>query len=278
MPEIFGKQVSKGTIYVGVGAAGLLGIALVRYRKQQQAAAATAAANAAAQAPGTGNGASDQIDPATGFPYGSAQDAAALTAQAGYNFPTTGYQYGYGGANTYPTTSPASFTSNAQWSQAAEQYMVGQGGDANTIGNALGKYITGQPVPDQTNQGLINEAIAFEGYPPVPGPNGFPPSINTANPGSTGSGGEPTQPTGVVFLNIPDSSGGWQAVSFPSAAAADSFYQSLGITPNGTPGAPGFTAFWPPNVPESKTNAALSAAGGTRVGPPGQNGYGIVKY
>lgn len=187
MPEIFGKQVSKGTIWIGAGAAGLLGIAVYRYRKQQAADAATAAANAAAQAPGTGAGSSDQIDPATGFPYGSAEDAAALTAQSGYNSPIggTGY-YGYGMPNVYPSTQPASFTSNAQWSQAAEQYMVNQGGDANAIGNALGKYITGQPL-DESGQSLVNQAIAFEGYPPVGGPNGFPPSMNTANPGSTGS-------------------------------------------------------------------------------------------
>jgi len=181
MPEIFGKQVSKGTLWVGAGATGLLGIALIRYRKQQQEAAATAAANAAAQTPGTGLGTSDAIDPASGFPYGSAEDAAALTAQAGYNSPigglgysNLGYNYGVPSAG-YPTS--GGFTSNAQWAQAAEAYLVGQGGDANSIGNALGKYITGGVVNDPTAQSIINQAIAFEGYPPVPGPNGFPPSI-----------------------------------------------------------------------------------------------------
>ena len=195
MPEIFGKQVSKGTIWVGAGAAGLLGIALVRYRKQQQAAAATAAANAAAQTPGTGLGTSDAIDPASGFPYGSAEDAAALTAQAGYNSPigglgysNLGYNYGVPSAG-YPTS--GGFTSNAQWSQAAEAFLVGQGADANTVGNALGKYITGGVISDPTATSIVNQAIAFEGYPPVPGPNGFPPSIQTG-PTSVGNTPPPT--------------------------------------------------------------------------------------
>lgn len=211
MPEIFGKQVSKGTIAIGIGSAGLLGIAVYRYRKQQAADAATAAANAAAQAPGTGAGTSDQVDPATGFPYGSAQDAAALTAQAGYNSPIGGLgysdpqymNYGYGLPNNYPSA-PGGYTSNAAWSQAVEQYMVGiQGGDANAIGNALGKYITGQPL-DSAGQALVHQAIAFEGYPPVAGPNGFPPSINTANPGSTGSNGSGsgTEPATVVVPKV----------------------------------------------------------------------------
>lgn len=207
MPEIFGKQVSKGTLWIGGGAAGLLGIALYRYRKQQQAAAATAAANAAAQAPGTGLGTSDAIDPATGFPYGSTEDAAAMTAQAGYNSPIGGLGYSdigynYGGGGFYPGSGGGpvggGFTSNAQWSQAAEAYLVGQGADANTVGNALGKYITGGVINDPTATSIVNQAIAFEGYPPVPGPNGFPPSIQT---GPTGVGNTPP-PTTTPNQNV----------------------------------------------------------------------------
>jgi hypothetical protein len=238
VPEIFGKNVSNGTIAISAGAAGLLGYAVYRQRKQ---AAAAAAAAAAAQAPGTGTGTSDQIDPATGFPYGSTQDASALSAQANYQSPYVGGgggSYGYGYPNSYPTTQPGQFTSNAAWAQAAEQYMAGQGGgDPVAIGNALGKYITGQPVtPDM--QSLIEQAIAFEGYPPVSGPNGFPPSVNTANPGSTGSTGTtvPT-PSGPVTVNIPDGTGRWEPATFPSQAALNQFYSILGVSggyyPNG---------------------------------------------
>lgn len=209
MPEIFGKQVSKGTIWIGAGATGLLGIALYRYRKQQSAAAATAAANAAAQAPGTGTGTSDAIDPATGFPYGSAEDASALTSMAGYNSPigglgsSNGPQYVYGVPSSgYPTS--GGFTSNAQWSQAAEAFLVGQGADANAVGNALGKYITGGIVTDPTAQSIINQAIAFEGYPPVPGPNGFPPSIQM---GPTTGNNPPPTTTPPQNVTVPHTAG-----------------------------------------------------------------------
>lgn len=186
-------------IGLGVGAAALLGFTIYRYQKQKSAAAAQAAADAAAQAPGTGAGSSDQIDPATGFPYGSAEDAAALTAQAGYNSPIGGLGYSdtsylYGGYPGYPASGvpPAAggFTSNAQWAQYAENYLITTGGaDANTVGNALGKYITGGTI-DDSQMSIIDQAIAFAGYPPVSGPEGYPPSIRTAatTPPPTGSG------------------------------------------------------------------------------------------
>lgn len=186
MPELFGKQVKPETMWIGGGAIVIFGVAYYRYSKTQKADAAAAAA---ATAPGTGAGSSDQIDPATGFPSGSTEDAAALTSQAGYNTPTN-LGYSYGGPNNYPVLNPQSFTSNAQWSQAAEQYITGQGADSNTVGNALGKYITGQTISDANQENYVNQAIAFEGYPPVPGPDGFPPNIRTA---PVGDGHKPPQ-------------------------------------------------------------------------------------
>jgi hypothetical protein len=201
MPEIFGKNLSKQDMWIGGGAVAVFGIGYYRYRKQQKADQAAADA---ATAPGTGAGSSDQIDPATGFPYGSAEDAAALTAQAGYNSPVNGlnggggYYYGgqpYGPGGGQP---PGGFTSNAEWSQAAESFLVDQEGqNANAVGNALGKYITGQVVTDPTAQGYINQAIAFEGYPPVAGPNGFPPNIRTG-PVPPGPGPHPDNTKVVV--------------------------------------------------------------------------------
>lgn len=199
--NIAGKPVKKETVYIGIAAVAIVGIGMYRYRKQQQQAAADAAANAAAQAPGTGAGSSDQVDPATGFPYGSQEDAAALTAQSGYITPYGaggGTQYLYGGYPPTPSsTMPGGFTSNAQWSQAAEDYLVNTtGADANTVGNALGKYITGQTVSD-AQEAIINQAIAFEGMPPVAGPQGYPPSIRKAIPTPT-----PTPQTTVAVPKI----------------------------------------------------------------------------
>ena len=204
MADPLGSLSKNEKIGLAAGAAGLLGFTIYRYQKQKSSDAATAAADAAAQAPGTGAGTADQVDPATGFPYGSAEDSAALTAQSGYISPigglgSSGVSYNYGGQGAYPQ----GFTNNAQWSQAAEDYLVNTAGaDANTVGNALGKYITGQTVTSD-QQSIINQAIAFEGYPPVGGPDGYPPSIRTAAPTSTVP--PPTTGGGTVYAGNPPS-------------------------------------------------------------------------
>jgi hypothetical protein len=95
---------------------------------------------------------------------------------------------GYGGGgSSFPggSTGSTGFTSNPQWAQAAEDYLVqNTGANAAVTGNALGKYIVGSPVND-SDHSIINQAIAFEGIPPVPGADGFPPGIRTAPPEGT---------------------------------------------------------------------------------------------
>lgn len=174
-----GSVSKKTALMVGVGGLGVLGI--VWYRSKQQASSASS---------DTSSTDSSNIDPATGFPYGSPEDVAAsqqAQGQSGALGPLYDPQYyggyggGYGGGFPGPQ-GPGTFTSNAAWSQAVEDYLVNTVGEsASDVGNALGKYITAQPVTaDQ--EAFINQAIAFAGYPPVPGPNGFPPSIKNAPP------------------------------------------------------------------------------------------------
>ena len=180
-----------------IGGGGVLIIGIVWYRTKQQAAAA----------PATATDQSGNIDPATGLPTGSPEDLAALAGQNQFDSSsfTGGQVTGYTGSgqpvyspgagafgSVAPNTGPGTFTSNGQWSQYAEQYLVDNaGGDAATVGNALGKYITGQPVTaDQTQ--VIDSAIAFAGYPPIAGPAGNPPGIHTVNPPvPSGGGGTP---------------------------------------------------------------------------------------
>jgi hypothetical protein len=174
-----GKVPKKGAVIVGVGAVGVLGI--VWYRSKQQA-------SQAATSSGTSSTDSSNIDPATGYPYGSAEDVAAeqqLQGQSGALGPLYDPQYyggyggGYGGGFPGPQ-SPGTFTSNAQWSQFAEDYLVNTVGEsASDVGNALGKYITGQPLTTD-QEAFVNQAIAFAGQPPVPGADGFPPSMRNA--------------------------------------------------------------------------------------------------
>lgn len=162
----------KSTAYMLGGAAVLVGVvAWYRSRALGGAGAAEEAAGAAA---------GSEVNPATGYPYGTDADYAALgqmgTAGGGYGY------YGGDGSNTSGGTTTAGFTTNGQWSQAAEDYLVNtvhSGQNADVIGNALGKYITGAPLSADQEQ-IITQAIAFIGYPPVNGPTGYPPSFRTA--------------------------------------------------------------------------------------------------
>ena len=84
--KLFGHQVKKSTaIAGGVVTVGLVGVIYYRHKQTNAANASTANPTGA-------------IDPATGFPYGSAQDTAALAAQQTASTanidPSTGYPYG----------------------------------------------------------------------------------------------------------------------------------------------------------------------------------------
>ena len=166
----FGEQ-KKSTVYI-VGGLVVVVVAVGYYRSKKAAASAVP----------SGQGIdSTSIDPATGFAYGSAEDAAALNSQASYIQPA---QYGYGGGTDTSTgviTQPTAggFVSNAQWTQAAEAYAETLGSDVTTVASALGHYLAGVPLsPGEVD--LVQQAIASQGYPPQAGTNGYPPSYRTA--------------------------------------------------------------------------------------------------
>jgi hypothetical protein len=158
-------KVQKKTAVIGVGVAAVLG-AIVYYRQQQLGSDEVGGTEAL-------------INPATGYPYGSAEDAAALAEQAGFISPPASGGGG-GGSGSIPPSN-LSYRTNGEWSQAVVEYMVGNGliEDPSQLSAALGKYLTGQPATS-TDQNLIQQAIAVQGFPPLAGPNGYPPSINTA--------------------------------------------------------------------------------------------------
>jgi hypothetical protein len=164
----FGPTKKTYVYLVGGGAVALLAYSIWRAR---QAAAAQAA-------PVVGTADTSQIDPATGYPYGSAEDAAALSAQQTYQNP-----YAPSGAPGYTPPTATGFTSNAQWREFAVQELVNNGGAAYaTVSDALGRYLTGEVVPDN-EVSIVNQAIGAGGYPPQSGPNGYPPSIRHGSPG-----------------------------------------------------------------------------------------------
>jgi len=175
-----GAVPKKAALIVGGGLALL--VAVMYYRGKQQSTPT----------------ATSEINPATGFPYGSPEDAAEMSAQAAYMFPSGGG--GGGGGGDDDTHIPGTgFTTNAQWTQAVIAALTNTGivQDPAALSVALGKYLAGQPVGDNTAaRSLIEQAIAVEGLPPNPGPNGYPPSINTANPSGGVGGDKPAFPTG----------------------------------------------------------------------------------
>src|ERR1700677_1999519 len=173
--------VNKPTLYIA-GVAGI-GAVLYAYIKHKKADAAAAAAPAAASAYGYG-----------AYSYGYGQELSeqeqALAAEGEYGYGAYGYGGigGYGIGTSIPVTSTNTpVATNAEWAQYAQQFLVNQGYDSMTVGNALGAYITGANVG--ANENIVQAAIAFEGYPPIPGTNNEPPNINTGGPntGQTGT-------------------------------------------------------------------------------------------
>lgn len=170
-------DVKKSTaVLIGGGLIVVIGVGWYRTRKATQSSAA---------------GANMEIDPATGYAYGSPEDAAALANQTRYVTPPSGSPSGGG-----PEVGPGSFTNNAQWAQYVETYMVQNNlvTDPSLLSAALGKYLAGQ-VPNADESNLIHQAIAYGGLPPAAGKDGYPPSIRNAPPNPP-SGGPPKPPSG----------------------------------------------------------------------------------
>lgn len=197
--KIGGKSVDKTYVYVGVGIVLVAGV--YYYRKNKASAASQASVNAAG---------STSIDPATGYPYGSAEDAAALQSQGNYQSPVAQGGYGYtgyaggSGSGNFGQGAPGSFVSNADWAQYVESYEINtMGADAPTVGNVIGKYLTGQPLTSDAMISVVQSAIAIGGYPPVSGPGGYPPSYKTSNstapiPPGTTPPPKGTKPAGAI--------------------------------------------------------------------------------
>lgn len=180
----------KRTVYIfGVAAVVVAGVAYYRYTQNANSAPATGTDPTA-----------NEIDPATGYTYGSADDAAALQANEAYQYPATGS--GAGGSGTVTSSTGTTLTTNvpqtnAEWSRACLNYLGKQVGDnAQNVQKALGDYLTGQDVVKGSDEeSLILQAIAAYGYPPQPGPKNYPPGIKyAAAPGGTSNPPTPVTP------------------------------------------------------------------------------------
>lgn len=156
--------------YVAFAAVGL--VAFVGYRYYKAKSTAAAAPPAPQIDPSTGL----PIDPTTGLDVGSGGSTSdygmgmdtysgidATTGQPYTINPATGYPYGVNG----PDPNAVTFTTNAEWTQAAVTYLTGAPGyDGGTVLAALALYLGGRQLSDA--QGLlVRQAIAALGPPPV---------------------------------------------------------------------------------------------------------------
>jgi len=182
--------IKKKTLLIGAVATGGLVVVVVWMRTKSSATQSTA--NQASVTDPAGNVCA-ALDPNSGYCPGTPQDleyqsqmgTALGTDSSSYvGGQVIGYdQYGnpiY--SSSAPVTGPGSYVNNAEWAQAAESYIIQEepNADPGTVGAALGAYIEGQQVSSD-QRSIIEQAIAFQGSPPVPGPNGDPPNINEAS-------------------------------------------------------------------------------------------------
>ena len=197
--KLFGQHMSKKTL----GVAALVGVGVIGYayyRKSKGASSASTATTAT-------------TDPATGYPYGSAEDTAALAAQdSGTNTnlsgvgsygaidPNTGIPYaqevatGGGGATGTGTTTTTASITNAQWEQEAISDLEAGGVAQSVINDAesgLPRYLaklklsSGQATAVQMAVGLAGpppEGGPFSIIPAAPAPIPFPPKKPAAKP------------------------------------------------------------------------------------------------
>jgi hypothetical protein len=182
----FGVVQKKTALVVGGGVV-VLG-AIVWYRQRNSSAASTNTT------PTDG-----EIDPATGFAYGSAEDAAALAAQSSYTTPSSS-----GGSSGVPVNN-IGYSTNGQWVQAVITTMTSNGSvsDSTALSAALGKYVTGAYIASGSkDETLVEQAIAQEGWPPVAGTNGYPPSLNRTPPTSTSTGNKIPHIVNLHITNV----------------------------------------------------------------------------
>lgn len=200
---IAGHHVNK---YAAYGAVGVVAVGGALWWRSRSSSASSASA-------GTTAGGTDPnaTDPATGLTYAEetaqyGSPAAAEQALSGGGAGGSGLGYGYpagGGYGYNPAPAASTYTSNAQWAQAAEAGLTGLGYNAVTVGAAIGRYLASLPLSSQQAT-IVQTAVAEYGPPPVgtfaiiaapsaPGPTDTGKAVPKSAPGSvTVSAGKTT--------------------------------------------------------------------------------------
>ena len=215
-------QTQKSTLFIA-GLAGFTALGWAWWKNKKQAA--TKQANAASA------GTAGTTNPSGSSGYGYAYGYGAYAYQPyGYGFGPSGlgeygggqgdYGYGYYGAGEPVNEEvPGAAATNAQWSEAAMTALTSAGWTGSDVLTALGLYLTGAPV-SSTQQGIIQAAIAAEGYPPSPGASGYPPAINTST--STGQSGTTSATGQPAYGQAGPPSNTYQAITTAQANTLES--------------------------------------------------------
>lgn len=210
--NIGGKKVPTWAVYGGVGVAVVGGILYFRSRGSSPAGGSASQTDPVTGLPYSMD---SQVDPQTGLTYlaeaqqyGSVSAAEAALAgtgagagAAGYGGGISGYGYGYPtsditGSGGLPTTT---YTTNAQWVQAATAGLEGLGYNGSDVGAALGLYLLGMAL-NSTQVTIVQTAVAEFGPPPVgtfaiiASPNSQTGSTGSGSGGTSGTGGNPPVP------------------------------------------------------------------------------------
>lgn len=155
--------------YWYVGGAAAVAVVFYGYRRS------TAAANAAAATTDASGVDPNALDTGTGAGYSPIGVSPSLY---GFTDPSTGaFIGGIGGGGTQVVTAP---TTNGQWAQLVEAYLIQNSFDPITSSIAIGKYLAGRDLTANEIQ-IVQAGIAFYGKPPQPvaDPHGAPPAGQT---------------------------------------------------------------------------------------------------
>lgn len=178
-----------------------------------------------------------QINPATGYVYGSAEDTGALGSIS------SGLGASTDSGTTGGSTVGGQYADNNAWAVAAINYLVSIGVDATSANSAITQFLGSQQLTTQ-QQGEVNLAIQRLGAPPSPPePGGSTPPVVTPPNTSTAAA---NPPTGFVSTSVT-----------PTA---------VGLKWNKTVNAKSYTIFWgtTPSVKDGRTT--VSTAAGTATG------------
>lgn len=190
-----------GPFPVWVYALAFAGIWYYLERKKSAAATSTTSSSDTTAGATIGTdpaGNTGEIDPATGYVYGTPEDTAALQQQSGSSSSSSG--------------SSTTYQDNDAWADAAINYLVALGEDPTVANGAIEAYLASQTLTT-AQQAMVNQAIQALGAPPQPPSPSSTTTVVSPPGGATTYATNP--PTGLATSSVASTSIGlkWNTAS-----------------------------------------------------------------